>query len=669
MKNIMNINEIAFATFTKNLQFLHNYDSDLFQRVIFLSEMIENNEYSPRYELEYLESESLFDIYDINSKEYLYHKNPKKLTQDAVRNTNLNRINSFDLLQHHFYNCKEKYFFSEETPLYQKTDATVINQLFEYTKIFNSDTNNKNKRFKSIDKFVFIGTLLGQHISKISQKLNAEIYFICEENLEIFRLSLFVTDYSEITKKSQIIFSIMDDRHVFTNKFLSYLNTNINSNYMIKYYSSNYNIHDYFDRILEAIGQYSPLKFTYELMLNHVLKKSINNISQYPILNTQTNYNILENKAIIILAAGPSLGKNIEWLKNNKQNFFIIAIAATLVKLHEHGIKPNLIITVDAGDVVLKHFLDEIIPFINEIPVLAAHMTYNKVLEKLDKEYITIFEVMTAIKNSSKYLGGSSVGEISLQLSILLGGEEIYLLGTDLALDQKTGTSHSDGYVHSKEYDIKDTKLNSFLEQGEYSSKDTTMCVKGNFQDTVVTTTTFNKSIYNYNIFTNSLKNKNIKIYNLSDGAYIENTIPKKISDIQIMDKKDNIDIKKHLKLNSMIGFTDEESAHIKQSIEFINNVLKELEIVQRDKTKSYKQFMQQRENLFKLLLIDSQKYKNLFILDIFKNYITITEPYLYFNFNDANMKNESNIIKKVKKIWCSQLLNLSINYKEINYE
>ena len=56
-----------------------------------------------------------------------------------------------------------------------------------------------------------MGTLLGRHIPKIAEKVNAEIYLVCERNLEIFRLSLFTVDYTILTKNSGVIFSIMDN--------------------------------------------------------------------------------------------------------------------------------------------------------------------------------------------------------------------------------------------------------------------------------------------------------------------------------------------------------------------------------------------------------------------------------------------------------------------------
>ena len=60
-----------------------------------------------------------------------------------------------------------------------------------------------------MDKFIFMGTLLGRHIPKIANKINASSYLILERNLEIFRLSLFTVDYTILGGKGAI-FSIMD---------------------------------------------------------------------------------------------------------------------------------------------------------------------------------------------------------------------------------------------------------------------------------------------------------------------------------------------------------------------------------------------------------------------------------------------------------------------------
>ena len=82
----------------------------------------------------------------------------------------------------------------------------------EYTKTLNDFLDQKKKRFKKIDKFIFLGTLLGRHIPRIAQKVDAKMYLVLERNLEIFRLSLFTVDYTLLAKKG-VVFSVMDNHY------------------------------------------------------------------------------------------------------------------------------------------------------------------------------------------------------------------------------------------------------------------------------------------------------------------------------------------------------------------------------------------------------------------------------------------------------------------------
>ncbi len=75
--------------------------------------------------------------------------------------------------------------------------------------------NEYIKKFENIEikinKFIFIGTLLGVHLNDFHNSLNAKSYLIIEPNIEIFRLSLFLCDYESLSKNSKLFFAINED--------------------------------------------------------------------------------------------------------------------------------------------------------------------------------------------------------------------------------------------------------------------------------------------------------------------------------------------------------------------------------------------------------------------------------------------------------------------------
>lgn len=664
----------ALKNYVENLEYLKKVNRNLYERVMFLSNVIENNEYNERYHLEYIKEDNNFDIHDENTNSYIYNRKPNEYIKKALRENNLDKDNSMDLLHHIIYNNRAPIPIHDSLPLRHKEKALYANDIFEFTKIFKMSTLYKKKQFKYIEKFIFAGTLLGSHIEPIIAKLKPNMIFIYEYNLEIFRLSLFVTNYAQISKKTNIIFSIMEDKEATEASLGNFFHHAVRSNYMLKYYCTNYNIHDFFDRMLSTSAHKNPLSFSYTKIIEGLFKPSFRNIYQYPVLDTKHKHTMLKNKPVLFLAAGPSLGKNIQWIQQNQDNFFIVAIGATIKKLVLSDIKPDLIVSVDADQIIEQQFPPEIREYISGIPFLTSAITAQNVLDTFDKKDIILYEAMGAFKKTSITMNGYSVGEITLNLIVALGGDNIYMLGTDLALDQETGETHTDSQATTKithTIDESTKELNSFIKNESFDFHNTKLTVKGNFLDRVVTTTIMERSIASYNKSTKIImKNNNeIKLYNLSNGAYFDLTIPLNISDLVIPTIKKsltNSDILNYLKNHSSIGFSDEERNNLSKSIELVNKFINEIEIIKKTKLKSYDNFLIKREPALNMIRIDFKEYQIYYLDRIFINYVLTIEPYLGYHFNDKDLKDEANMVKKVKNIWCKQLLHLAEQYKQI---
>jgi hypothetical protein len=105
--------------------------------------------------------------------------------------------------------------------LNSSTDALDLHDIENDKFIYDEDiyeyAQNKLDKceFKKSKQIVFIGSLLGTHIGLISKEKKCKNIMVFEENYEIFRLSLFVTDYKSMTKKAKLSFSIgntLDDK-------------------------------------------------------------------------------------------------------------------------------------------------------------------------------------------------------------------------------------------------------------------------------------------------------------------------------------------------------------------------------------------------------------------------------------------------------------------------
>jgi hypothetical protein len=232
--------------------------------------------------------------------------------------------------------------------------------------------------------------------------------------------------------------------------------------------------------------------------------------------------------------------------------------------------------------------------------------------------------------------------------------KEIYLLGLDLALNQKTGSTHmEDNSSSSINYNLEKKQDKNF-----FSLREGLIKVKGNLEEEVYTTGVFYSSIKYMEKFLIN-KDPNTIVYNLSShGAFFENSIPKKIDEVTV-DNYSNIDLH-----NNLLGqfkeyssrFLDNESKlKIKKEIEFIKNFLsidfykyKEISV------KDYIEFFELTTKLTSL--ITNYEFKSSSISQVLRNYLQIILPYLSYHFNDLKIKNENKKVILIKEVFINQI-------------
>lgn len=176
-----------------------------------------------------------------------------------------------------------------------------------------------------------------------------------------------------------------------------------------------------------------------EEMLGNVMKLSKDIIEQYSIVQLKgiVQKKGLNNMPAVLIAAGPSLDKNIEKLKQIKDNVFIMAVDTALNTVLKHDIIPDMTISVD-GHKPLVLFEDE---RTKNIPISVSPVSNAKVIEMsrakrfyelsngeyLSKLYLTIGKEVQGLPT------GGSVSNNACSLLVLMGFQTIIFMGLDLA--------------------------------------------------------------------------------------------------------------------------------------------------------------------------------------------------------------------------------------------
>ncbi|MCM1538834.1 MAG: DUF115 domain-containing protein [bacterium] len=150
----------------------------------------------------------------------------------------------------------------------------------------------------------------------------------------------------------------------------------------------------------------------------------------------------------IMVSSGPSLDKNIEYLKGLKGKAFMMAADSAVRVLLKHDIIPDMFVSIDAVK-NQNHFLD---PRVADIPFLTeATSNYNTLLKvRAPKfffndmnphvnQFLTEHEILLPY-----FTSGGSVANTGYALATSMGFHTIILVGQDLAYtDNKTHSAES----------------------------------------------------------------------------------------------------------------------------------------------------------------------------------------------------------------------------------
>ena len=668
---MQNIEQNVVKTFQDNLEYFSKEHPEVYKKILILNQAISDGSYTEKYSLEY--KDTYFDAVELETQQYLYNQDSNLHAKKLAKDINFKK--SEGVLES-FY----KQNVTDTQVAYYDTKVPIDGPVWAAAKIINyvNSLKSNNDEMKSIDKFIFSGVGLGIHLLTIQQKINASVLFIIEDNLELFRLSLFVIPYNILANTATLFLSIMEDKEEFSDSLgLFYLKA-YNYNHYIKYsvFSSS-NIKHIKD-IQSFIVSSQFLSFPYSSELKELLKAPEYLIQSYPFLNLSKVHNnkFINNKPVLLLAAGPSLDNNLQWLKENYHKFVIIAILATTNTLYKAGIKPDIIVHIDAGLHNWKSFIKdiEVQDFFKDTLVLLSSVITRELIDKFDKKNVYCFESASDYKKDFDTITSPSIGETTYALSLVLGAKELYLLGLDLALDPKTNLTHSKEHISSKEI-----KQSTTAEESQYVGlTDTAIKIKGNFLESILTLPLFQTSIAGFNRFSKRYLTEEQKVYNLNNGAYLEGTIPLHVEQIstkkfKTLDKQDKFN-----ELKSFLNTISEDTLNTKD-IDNLNKQLNEAlrlynyleEFDNNVNTSNYSIYMKSFYTLSSEFINLNQEEK-LNINTVFHSYLMYVTGYIFDIFNTKDLKNTKRHLKKVNKIFVEQskkILDLYITTMEVYVE
>lgn len=159
----------------------------------------------------------------------------------------------------------------------------------------------------------------------------------------------------------------------------------------------------------------------------------------------------VQGKAVFIIAAGPSLDKNIALLKEHHEPGSIVVATGTVFrKLLGMGIRPDYVIVTDANERVVGQIYG-----VEQagVPMLMLSTANHKFMTGYSAKHYLIFqegypraEAAAKLLDLKLYQTGGSVSTTALDVAVRLGASKVIFLGLDLAytdnLAHAQGTSN-----------------------------------------------------------------------------------------------------------------------------------------------------------------------------------------------------------------------------------
>jgi hypothetical protein len=176
----------------------------------------------------------------------------------------------------------------------------------------------------------------------------------------------------------------------------------------------------------------------------------IGNLKQVP--NCLLPHNVQQittGRPGIIVAAGPSLNKNIQYLHAAQNKSVIFAVDTSFPVLRHHGIKPDFVVSKDPSDLNLKHFQN--LQQVADTILAFEPQVHPEIPKKFDGKKIWIpartNQVHQWLKGFQLQAGdhfpfSTNVALAAFNLAVVMGCNPIIFVGLDLCFSNGDGTSH-----------------------------------------------------------------------------------------------------------------------------------------------------------------------------------------------------------------------------------
>lgn len=326
----------------------------------------------------------------------------------TINRDTFERLDSYTLFNHEF---KKTLFEDNKLHIIIGTDSGLLaNYVIEQTLPVNA-------------KYIFVElqSVLNVLSIDIPEQLSNQVEVVCYERL------------GEILKQEQNEIFIIQQNYVISRSLASKMESS--SGYLLLTYEVENLLHQ--------------LKFKLRLALSttEFLKRQLDNIAE-----NHTQANVFADKfcgkSCVVLGGGPSLDRELDWIKLNKDKLLIIAVSRIALKLHKYGITPDIIVCVDPQ--TMNFDVNTGIFSLTDSTILVnAYHVCSNIISQWSGQSAYLGERFPWNEGNNIKVQAPTVTNSSIHLAIKMGCSRIILAGVDFCYSPQ-GLTHASGTEEAK---------------------------------------------------------------------------------------------------------------------------------------------------------------------------------------------------------------------------
>lgn len=372
---------------------------------------------------------------------------------------------------------------------------------------------------------VFLGIFHGLHIAQYLKHTDLTTALFIEPEPERFEVSCYFLDYAEIEQRLGKLYLAIGGETTSSpmESFFSLLRITPQMWIRVLCGYSFAKAPFFIESIKSLQATSTNLLYPLDNELDGLMHGALSLNRMLPLLSARPR--VSKQCRIAVVATGPSLNNDLDWLKRNQQNLIIIAAHSAVKVLRAHGIKPDFQCNIDS---VINYNFMQSLQLFPDVPLL----TYYKAPPHILADFATPLLCADAFKNPLVQFNASltethpSTTNLAFSFACYCRPERIYLIGCDCGFRQ-LGQDHARGSVYEN--------LNNNEPSKNYARNSLQSLVEPNFAETEPIQT-ISQYLRTKIVLENCLaaNAKGISVVNLSDGALIIGATPQHSAGVRL---------------------------------------------------------------------------------------------------------------------------------------